>query len=378
MPSPLKRIGVLFTYAVLVLALLLVGYNMGQSSLPTDTNLATIEDAWKIIHQDYVDPSSVDSTALAQAAVQAFMDTLNDPHSAYLDSQMYQQLQNSLSGQYGGIGSSVSDVDGQITTVSVNPGSPAESAGLKPGDVILEINGVSISGMAIEDVVAKVQGAAGTQLTMLVQHQGETTSVLLTITRADIKTPSVSFQMIGDIADIQITEFSDTTNDELTAVFQQMVADGAKGIVLDLRDNPGGPEATVVDVASRFVTKGTILTVRYNDGSEEVVKATKQSQTTELPIVVLINENSASASEVLTGCLQDYGKATVAGTVTYGKGSVDQFFVLPDGSAIYLTIARWLTPNGHLIEGKGITPDIILDASDDQVQWAVDYLQGGV
>jgi carboxyl-terminal processing protease len=183
--------------------------------------------------------------------------------------------------------------------------------------------------------------------------------------------------MIGDIADIQITEFSDTTNDELTPVFQQMTDAGAKGIILDLRDNPGGPEAAVVDVASRFVTTGTILTVQYNDGSKDVVKATKQAQTTSLPTVVLVNENSASASEVLTGCLQDYGLATVAGTVTYGKGSVDQFFVLPDGSAIYLTIARWLTPDGHLIEGKGITPDFALDASVDQIQWAVDRLHSG-
>ncbi len=376
MPSSARRIWLGFISALVILMALFVGYTYGAASQSADKNLASIEDAWKILHQEYVDPSLVDSAALSQAAIQAFMDKLNDPHSAYFDAQMYQQLQNSLSGQYGGIGSSVSIVDGAITTVSVNPGSPAEASGLKPGDVIIEVNGVSTSGMTVEDLVAKVQGAAGTQLTMLVQHEGETTSVLLTITRADIKTPSVSLQMIGDIADIQITEFSDTTNDELTTVFQQMVSDGAKGIILDLRDNPGGPEATVVDVASRFVTKGTILTVRYNDGSEETVKATKQAQTTELPVVVLVNENSASASEVLTGCLQDYGKAAVAGSVTYGKGSVDQFFVLPDGSAIYLTIARWLTPNGHLIEGTGITPDFALEPSVDQVQWAVDHLHG--
>jgi carboxyl-terminal processing protease len=304
------------------------------------------------------------------------MDTINDPHSAYFNAQDYQQLQNTLSGQYGGIGASVTTTDGQITIASVNPGSPADKDGLKAGDAVLQIDGVSTTGMSVEDTVAKVQGTAGTQVTLLVRHQGETDTVLLTITRGDIQITSVSFKMMGDIAYIDISQFTDSTNDELTPVLQQIATNGAKGIVLDLRDNPGGPESVVVDVASRFITKGTILTVKYNDGSEDVVKATKQAQTTDLPMVVLVNSNSASASEVLTGALQDYGRAVVAGEVTYGKGSVDQFEVLPDGSAIYLTIARWLTPNGHLIEGKGITPDFILDPSIDQVQWAIDHLHG--
>jgi carboxyl-terminal processing protease len=376
MPSPAKRIGLLLASAALILAVLFLGYNIGRAAPSTDKNLATIEEAWNTIHQDYVDPSKVDSTALSQAAVQAMMNTLNDPHSAYLSATDYQQLQNNLAGQYSGIGASVTSIDGQITVASVNPGSPADQAGLKAGDVILEIDGVSTAGMSVEDTVAKVQGAAGTQVTLLVQHAGETGTTLLTITRGNITTSSVAFEMMGDIAYIDISQFTDNTNDELTPVLQQIATNGAKGIVLDLRDNPGGPETTVVDVASRFVTSGTILTVKYNDGSEDVVKATKQAQTTDLPMVVLVNADSASASEVLTGCLQDYGRATIAGQVTYGKGSVDQFFVLPDGSAIYLTIARWLTPNGHLIEGTGITPNVTLDPSTDWVQWAINHLNG--
>ena len=304
------------------------------------------------------------------------MDALNDPHSAYLSAQDYQQLQDNLAGQYGGIGASVTTTDGQITITSVKPGSPAEVAGLKAGDAVLEIDGVSTAGMSVEDTVARVQGAAGTQVTLLVRHQGETGTVLFTITRAAIKIPSVSFQMMGDIAYIDISRFTDATNDELTPVLQELATNGAKGIVLDLRDNPGGPETVVVDVASRFITKGIILTVRYNDGSDDVVKATKQAQTTDLPLVVLVNANSASASEVLAGALQDYGRAVIAGEVTYGKGSVDQFDVLPDGSAIYLTIARWLTPNGHLIEGEGIMPDFTLNSSTDWVQWGIGHLHG--
>ena len=376
MPSPARRIWILLVSTALILAVLYLGYNLGLAAPSSDKNLATIEEAWQIIHKDYVDPSKIDSTALSQAAVQAMMDTLNDPHSAYFNAEMYQALQNDLSGQYVGIGASVTMTDGQITIASVNTDSPAERAGLKAGDVLLEIDGVSTAGMSLGDSVSRVKGVKGTQVTLLVQHQGETGTVLFTITRAAIKITSVSFRMMGDIAYIDISQFTDTTNDDLTPVLQELATNGAKGIVLDLRDNLGGQETAVVDVASRFITKGTILTVRYNDGSEDVVKATKQSQTTDLPMVVLVNANSASASEVLTGALQDYGRAVIAGEVTYGKGSVDQFDVLPDGSAIYLTIARWLTPNGHLIEGTGITPNVTLDPSTDWVQWGIDHLHG--
>jgi carboxyl-terminal processing protease len=221
-----------------------------------------------------------------------------------------------------------------------------------------------------------VQGLKGTEVTLLVRHEGETGVATLTITRDDIKIVSVRFEMMGDIAYIYIEQFTNNTNAELTPVLEQIASNGAKGIVLDLRDNPGGPELAVVDIASRFITDGTILTVRYNDGSENVDKATKQALTTDLPVVVLVNSNSASASEVLSGALQDYGIAVVAGEVTYGKGSVDQFEVLPDGSAIYLTIARWYTPDGHMIEGQGITPDFALDASTDWIQWAINRLHG--
>jgi len=376
MPSPARRIWLLLVSTALILAVLYLGYNLGLAAPSSDKNLAVIEEAWKIIHQDYVDLSAIDSNALSQAAVQAMMDTLNDPHSAYFNAQMYQHLQSNLAGQYGGIGGSVTMTDGQITIASVNPDSPAERAGLKAGDAVLEIDGVSTAGLSVEDTVAKVKGLKGTQVTLLVRHQGETGTTLLTITRDDIKIVSVSFKMMGDIAYINISEFTANTNDELTPVFQELSTNGAKGIVLDLRDNPGGPELAVVNVASRFITKGTILTVRYNDGSKDVVTATKQAQTTNLPVVVLVNASSASASEVLAGALQDYGIAVIAGAVTYGKGSVNQFGVLPNGSAIYLTIARWLTPDGHLIEGKGITPDFALDAATDWVQWAIDHLHG--
>ena len=273
MPSPARRIWLLLASTALILAVLYLGYNLGMAAPSTDKNLATIEEAWAVIHKEYVDPSAIDSEALSQAAIQAMMDTLDDPHSAYFSSEMYQQLQNSLSGQYGGIGGEVTKIDGQITVVKVYADSPAEKAGLKAGDAVLEIDGVSTEGLSVAGTVAKVQGLKGTQVTLLVRHEGATATDLLTITRDDIKIVSVRFEMMGDIAYIYIEEFTNNTNAELTPVLEQIAANGAKGIVLDLRDNPGGPELAVVDVASRFITGGTILTVRYNDGSENVDKA---------------------------------------------------------------------------------------------------------
>jgi carboxyl-terminal processing protease len=378
MPSPAKRIWLLVAATAVLLLMMYLGYNIGRLESPADENLAVIEEAWDIIHEDYVDPSVIDSEALAHAAVQAMMDTLDDPHSLYMNAEMYQAIMKEWEGKYVGIGASVSDADGEITIVSVTPGSPAEEAGIMAGDVILEIDGTSTEGMSLTESVSLVRGEEGTKVTLLVRHEGESGTELIEITRAEIEASSVYFEMMDDIAYISISQFTDTTNDDLTPVLQELAQNGAKGIILDLRDNPGGLEIAVVNVASRFVTEGdTILTIRYNDGSETVDSANHQIFTTDLPVVVLVNANSASASEVLSGALQDYGIAVIAGEVTFGKGSVNQTAALPDGSAIYISIARWYTPNGHMIEGQGITPDYTLDESTDWVQWALDYLHGG-
>jgi carboxyl-terminal processing protease len=377
MPSPAKRIWLLLATTAVLLMMLYLGYNIGRSESPSDANLAVIEEAWNVIHEDYVDPSVIDSEALAHAAVQAMMDTLDDPHSAYINAAMYQKMIEEWGGKYVGIGAGVSDVDGKITIVSVTPDSPAEKYGVKAGDVVLEIDGVSTSEMTLTESVSLVRGEEGTKVTLLVQHEGESGTELLEVTRAEIKVNSVKFEMIDDIACISISQFTDTTNDELTPILQELSQNGAAGIILDLRGNPGGLETSVVDVASRFITEGdTILTIRYNDGSEDVDRANYQDITTDLPVVVLVNANSASASEVLSGALQDYKIAVIAGKVTYGKGSVNQTAALSDGSAIYISIARWYTPDGHMIEGQGITPDYTLDDSVDWLQWAIDYLNG--
>jgi carboxyl-terminal processing protease len=376
MPKSAKYVSFSVIAVLFLLASFILGYQLRANFPPaSDKNLASIEQAWNDIVRDYVEPGKVDKATLSEAAIGAMVDSLNDPYSAYLDPSALKMENDYSAGKYEGIGAGVAMRDGKVTITDLHADSPAGAAGLRVGDIIMAVDGVSVEGNSLATVVGEVRGNKGMQVTLLVLHTGDTQPVTVTVTRGEIQTPSVTLEMKDDLAYIQILQFGDKTDAELAAILPQ-VNQQAKGIVLDLRNNPGGGLTTLIDVASRFIKDGTLLTVRYNDGRTETVKAIKQDVTTDLPVVVLVNRFSASAAEVLSGALQDHGRATIAGEVTYGKGSVNYLEGLPDGSAIYITAARWLTPNGNLIEGKGITPDVALDSTQDWVKWGLDYLHG--
>jgi len=255
-------------------------------------------------------------------------------------------------------------------------GSPAARAGIRAGDIILEIDGMPALEMSLAEAVLKIRGPEGTSVMLLVLHQGETEPEAIEIVRAEIELPSVRFEMRGDIAYINITYFSERTNEELSLVLQSMADEAATGIILDLRSNPGGSLEAVVDVASRFLKEGVVVNVVDNQGKSTALSVRPGEITTDLPLVILIDSYSASGSEVLAGAFQDYGRATIAGARTYGKGSVNVMRQLKDGSGLYITTARWLTPNGRLIEGEGLYPDYELELDgDDAIQWAIDYLK---
>jgi carboxyl-terminal processing protease len=345
----------------------------GLTSAPPHLN--TVDEAWDVISHNYVDKSKVDSTKLSRAAVKGMVDALNDPYTTYLDPEAYRLNITNQQGSFGGIGATVGVRDGQIIIVAPIPGTPAEKAGIRSGDAILAVNGESTNGLSIEEVVLRIRGQEGTSVTITIRHQGETRPVDLTIVRAQIDVPSVVSEMRNSVAYVQIHFFSARTDEELTPVLSGLVKAGATGIILDLRSNPGGPVDTVVDVASHFVDRGVVLYIVDNAGHETSYPVRSTTVKTALPVVLLTDNFSASGSEVLSGFFQDMKRGVVAGTQTYGKGSADQWFQLSDGSAIYLTTSRWLTPNRRLIEGKGITPDFKLDLKgDDLVNWAVDYL----
>jgi carboxyl-terminal processing protease len=369
--------------SLIIIALMITSFAAGCSVVTRlvgqdVSGINVIRQAWNIIHSDYVDKSKLDDPAMTSAAIQSMLDSVDDPYSVYMTPSEYKIGSSDINGSFEGIGAGVGiNALNQIVIVNPKPGSPAEKAGIQSGDIILAIDGKSTEGMTLDTAVGLTRGPAGTPVTLLVQHPDGSAPVSISITRAKITTTTVTFEMKGDIAYIKISEFTLTTDDELSTVIKSLTDSGAKGIVLDLRDNPGGILDTVVKVIGRFVKSGDAVTTVDNAGKKETISIKAADNMTDLPMVVLVNGKSASGSEVLSGALQDYSRAVVAGTTTFGKGSVDQLFRLQDGSGIYLTTGRWLTPKGRLIEGKGITPDINVNfTGDEQVQWAVDFLHG--
>lgn len=339
--------------------------------------VGTVEEAWNIIFRDYVEPGRLNADKLREGAIRGMVEALDDPYTTYLTPRAYQLSQSELQGSFDGIGATVGIRDKNLTIIAPLPSSPAFRAGIKPGDRILEIDGRSTEGMGVEEAVSLIRGPRGTPVMLLILHDAETEPEEIEIVRAEIKLTSVFLEMKGDIAHVTITHFNDRTDEELIPVLSDVNRQNAAGIVLDLRSNPGGLLDEVVDVASHFLKDGVVVYVVNNQGKKTSDMVKPAPVTTDLPLVVLTDNFSASGSEVLAGALQDRGRATIAGTRTFGKGSVNQLNRLSNGAGLYITIARWLTPNGRLIEGEGIVPDIELELKgDDAVDWAIEYLKG--
>ena len=346
-----------------------------NSELPPEFKL--VDEAWKQLSEDYIDKDKLDPTKLSQGAVKGMVEALDDPYSAYVDPKAKELEMSSLEGKFEGIGAVVSIKDKQLTVVSPIVGSPAEKAGIKAGDKILEIDGESTSKMTLTEATLKIRGARDTSVTLLILHEGESEPVEIKVVRSEIKVESVTFEMRGDIAYVRITQFAKSTGGELQVVLKDAIGKGAKGVILDLRNNPGGVLNAAGDVASQFLAMGLVAKVVDDEGRESMVPVKRGGVATQLPLVVLVNKGSASASEIVAGALQDYGRAKLAGSQTFGKGSVQLVRDLSDGSSLHITAYRWLTPLGRPIDGVGLTPDVPLELKDEElVDWAINYLKG--
>lgn len=345
-----------------------VGYGQGAASngqCPETADVcakfANFWKVWNIAETQFLDPKAADPNKMIAGAINGMLDTLNDRgHTRYDTAEEYKSEQESLNGEFEGIGAYVSPNGDYPTIVAPIEGSPAEKAGIQAGDVILKINGQNAQGMNTQDAVKLIRGKPGTTVTLEVQHTGDEAPVEITITRAAITVPAVTWRMLpGNVADIRLSQFSDSAKTEVQRVLKEAKQQGAQKIILDLRNNPGGLLDQAIGVTSQFIPKGqAVLRTRDRNGKEDVKLSNEDNPETQLPMVVLINSGSASASEITTGALQDYGRATVIGLQTAGLGTVIVPVELEDKSAVYIGVAEWLTPKGRKLRLKGVQPDM--------------------
>jgi carboxyl-terminal processing protease len=323
-------------------------------------------EAWNIVHTQYVE-QPVDDVTLMQGAIRGMMDALGDDQTFYMDPEVYKDETLSLQGEYEGIGAYV-DMEGDyLTIVSPIAGSPAELAGLHPGDKVIAIDGEDMTGTPPEEVRLKVLGPEGTQVKLTIRREGESEPLEFVITRARITIRSAEGEMLeNDIAYVDINTFGDRTTQELRATLDNLMGQNPKGVIIDLRNNPGGYLTTAIEVSSEFIEEGVIMYEQYGDGRRDEYEASGNGQATDVPIVVLINEGSASASEILAGALQDYGRAKLVGEQSYGKGSVQNWQPLSNNQgAARVTIAKWLTPNERAIDKVGLAPDVFVEMTPE-------------
>jgi carboxyl-terminal processing protease len=342
-----------------------------QTATPLDlqTLFKPFWETWTIVHENYVD-QPVDDLKLMRGAIRGMMEALGDEHSSYMDPETYQQANAELEGEYEGIGAFVDTTTEFLTITSPMPDSPAERAGLQPGDQVVAIDGEDMTGIDAELARRKVIGPEGTTVHLTILREGAPELLEFDIVREKIVMKSATGEMLDNgLAYVQVTTFGDRTTSELLATLSELMAQNPNGIILDLRNNGGGYLQTSVEVASQFLRKGVVLYEKYGDGKRTTYEVIPGGLATDVPMVVLINEGSASASEIVAGALQDQGRAKLVGVNSYGKGSVQNWIPLSDEQGVVrVTIAKWLTPNEHTINSVGLTPDIVVELIKEDFQ----------
>jgi carboxyl-terminal processing protease len=343
-----------------------------------------VAEVWELLQREHINREQLDAEEVSEGAIRGMLQALDDPYASFLDSEQFEVESQDFQGFFEGIGAQVGMRDGKLTIIAPIPDTPAERAGIRPGDVILEINKESTANITLLEAVSKIRGEKGTDVELLVLHLDEPEPETIIVERGVIPLNSVRFSMLDNgIGHLKIVNFTDTTNQEVEEALEEFKRSNGDGMVLDLRNNPGGLLRSVVDVASQFLDEGLVLYEIDAQGNRTDWKVKPDGKGQDIPLVVLINEFSASASEVLSGALIDHDRATVIGTKSFGKGSVNTLRQLSDGSGVYFSIARWHTPDGTLIEGEGITPDVVVEAPPDatedvQLERAIQILQQNI
>ncbi len=348
----------------------------------TDQAFEPFWDAFSLIESRYVDQVEVE--LLVNGAIDGMVDALGDDHSGYIRPDLYRRSID-FSGEFTGIGVIIEtdDESGEIEVVTVIPNSPAENIGILPGDVFYEVDGMRVTGYSQAELSALVPGPRGSSVTITFRRDGEL--ITFEIIRETFPLPNVSYDMVSDnIAHVSMLDFNDLSRAQLDSALQAVNINATNGLIFDIRGNPGGTLASAIEIGSAFIEDGVLLRQIARDESAEVTHARGGYADINVPIVVLVDETSASASEVIAGAMQDYGVATILGEITFGKGTVQNIPALSNGGGLRITVRRWLTPNGHWIHERGITPNIVVEwnpeteeeeADDEQLQAAIEYLE---
>ncbi len=312
------------------------------------------------LRKSYVDAEKTKEEVLVNGAIEGMVKSLDDPYSVYLDTKKFKDLMSHFSESFSGIGVRVESKDGFVTVVAPIKGTPGEKAGLVAGDKIVEVDGKDVGGMALDEAVRLIRGPKGTQVRLKIIREGQAQPLLFTIIRADIAVPNIESKMIEPgVGYIRLIEFNEKAGQRVRAEVNNLRKQGMKGLIFDLRQDPGGLLSEAVSVAEVFVPAGPVVHVVSREGDKKTYES--NSRGFNLPLVVLIDGFSASASEIVAGAVQDRAAGTLVGTKTFGKGSVQNLITLKDGAGLKLTTAKYLTPNGRSIHGSGIVPDVVIE-----------------
>jgi len=380
----------------LIVAVFTGGYLLGthaprpsvraQGNQPPETE-ALFEpfwETWTLLHENYVDP--LDDEDLMESALRGMIQSLGDPNTDYMDPDTFTRVNESMSGEYEGIGASVrkNEDTGGLELVSIFDGSPAQAAGLRPGDQIIEVDGDNVTDLLQEEIIALVRGPAGTAVTLGILRADEPDLLQIDVTRDRISVSTVAQRVLdGEIGYIRLSQFDFETGGLMREALEEMDVESLNGLILDVRGDPGGYLTTAIDVASAFIDEGAVVIERSPD-SEFTHMARGDAVAPDVPMVVLVDQGSASASELIAGALQDHERAIIVGMPTFGKGSVQTWRELSNGGGVRITISRWYTPDGHSVSEVGITPDIevpfdvdaALEGVDNQLEAAIAILNG--
>ena len=354
-------------------------------TISQDIDFDLFWEVWDAIEETYVDRDDLNEKVLFYGALKGLVSSIGDPYTVFMDPKIAREFQDDLKGTFEGIGAEIGIKNDVLTIIAPLPDMPAEKAGLRAGDLVLAIDENSTMGISIDEAVGKIRGPKDTDVVLAIKREGEDKVREITITRGKIVVSSVRTEFRDDgLYLIKITNFNDDTKRLFDKAVREIIENNPEGIILDLRNNPGGYLDAAIEISSEWVEDSVVVSEKYSDGRIIEHLARGRARLKDFPAVILVNQGSASASEIVSGALQDYGEGVVIGKQTFGKGSVQTLNKFDDGSSVKITVAKWLTPNGRSINDEGIMPDYEIDLThgdyesnnDPQFDAAVAFLMG--